>query len=133
MTKKICPKCSFKKIYDIRRGKCRCKRCKYEWVPHRLPLYLNRREWIKILKWFLHGISSKEISKETGINRQRVLRALLIVREVMSKDIPEVFSGTVEVDETYIGGQWKNKRRSQKKGQTKRGCRIPLKMDPQSH
>lgn len=121
VTKKICPECSCKKIYDIRRGKWRCKRCKYEWTPHRLPLYLNRREWIKILKWFLHGISSKEISEETGISRQRVLRALLIVRQVMSKDIPNVFSGTVEVDETYIGGQWKNKRRSQKKTQAKRG------------
>lgn len=26
------------------------------------------------------------------------------------KDVPEVFSGTVEVDETYPGGQWRNKR-----------------------
>jgi hypothetical protein len=26
--------------------------------------------------------------------------------------IPEIFSGTVDVDETYLGGQWKNKRKS---------------------
>jgi len=37
------------------------------------------------------------------------------------KDIPEVFSGTVEVDETYLGGQWKNKRHSVKSEGTKRG------------
>ena len=82
-----------------------------------MPLYLNRREWIKILKWFLHGISSKKISKETGINRQRVLRALLIVREVISKNIPDVFSGTVEVDETYIGRrlcEWSVEEQAQK-------------------
>ena len=36
-------------------------------------------------------------------------------------DIPEVFSGTVEVDETYIGGQWRNKRHSAKAGGSKRG------------
>ena len=39
----------------------------------------------------------------------------------MSKDIPEVFSGITEVDETYIGGKWKNKRKSQRKAESKRG------------
>jgi hypothetical protein len=27
----------------------------------------------------------------------------------MMQDIPEIFSCTVEVDETYLGGQWKKK------------------------
>jgi hypothetical protein len=27
------------------------------------------------------------------------------------KDVPGIFSGTVEVDETYLRSQWKNKRR----------------------
>jgi len=121
VTKEICPQCSCKKTYKIRRGKLRCKSCKYEWVSGRLPLYLNRKEWTKLLRWFLHGISGKEISNETGISRQRVLRALLIVREAMSKDIPDVFSGTVEIDETYIGGRWKNKRRSYRETRVKRG------------
>jgi transposase-like protein len=39
----------------------------------------------------------------------------------MIQDVPDVFSGTIEVDETYIGGQWKNKRKSQKRIQAKRG------------
>lgn len=119
--KKSCPKCSFKKIYVIRRGKYRCAQCKYEWTPDRLPLYLTKKEWIKILKWFIHGLSAQAISYETGIHRQRILRALNIVRENMSKDVPKVFSGTVEVDETYIGGQWKNKRKKQRQIQAKRG------------
>ena len=86
-----------------------------------MPLYLTCKEWREIIKWFLHGISSKEISKETGVNRQRILRALLITREVMRKDIPDVFSGTVEIDETYIGGQWKNKRKLYRETEVKRG------------
>ena len=28
----------------------------------------------------------------------------------MTKDVPPIFEGTVEVDETYVGGQWRNKR-----------------------
>ena len=110
-----------KKIYVVRRGKCRCAGCKYEWQPYRFSLHLDRKEWVTILRWFLHGLRAKAISCETGIHRQRVLRALVIVRTAMSKDVPEVFSGTVEVDETYIGGQWKNKRKRDKKIQAKRG------------
>lgn len=69
----------------------------------------------------MHGLSARAVSHETGVNRQRIHRALTIVRTVMSKDVPEVFSGTVEVDETYIGGQWRNKRRKQRKTRVKRG------------
>jgi transposase len=119
--KKVCPKCSFKRIYVIRRGKWRCAGCKYEWNPHRLPLHLSHKEWVKILKWFLRGLSSAAIAQETGIHRLRIVRALIKIRWSMFYDIPEVFSGTIEIDETYIGGQWKNKRKSQRKIQSRRG------------
>jgi transposase len=39
----------------------------------------------------------------------------------LAKDMPEIYSGTVEVDETYVGGQWKNKRKSIRDNGTKRG------------
>ena len=118
---KICTKCSLKRVYLIRRGKSRCAVCRYEWDPLRLPLYLNRKEWVKILRWFLRGLSGEHVARETGINRKSIFRALNKVRLQMLKDIPEVFSGTVEIDETYVGGQWKNKRKSQKIKKAKRG------------
>ena len=67
------------------------------------------------------GLSSNKITSETGTEKRRILRALNTTRKVMIRDIPGVFEGAVEVDETYIGGQWKNKRKAEKAQETKRG------------
>ncbi len=45
----------------------------------------------------------------------------MYVRKVIAKDVPKQFSGIVEVDETYMGGKWKNKPKSIRKTGTKRG------------
>jgi len=37
-----------------------------------------------------------------------LLKILTLLRVAMTQDIPDVFDGTVEVDDTYLGGQWKN-------------------------
>jgi transposase len=121
MGKIPCPKCRSKKVYVLSNGKRKCSRCKYEFKPHRLPLYLTRDQWKEIIRWFLLEQSSLNISLRTRIERKRVLRALTIIRTSLTKDVPEIFSGTVEVDETYLGGQWKNKRRSVRDQGSKRG------------
>ncbi len=61
------------------------------------------------------------ISEETGLERRRVIRALLRTRRAMKTDIPKQFSGIVEVDETYMGGKWVNKRKRIRDRGTKRG------------
>lgn len=86
-----------------------------------MPLRLSMSEWKQIVKWFILEQSSNKISQLSGISKQRVLRALNAARITMTKDIPGVFSGIVEVDETYLGGQWKNKRKKIRQTGTKRG------------
>ncbi|MDD1699390.1 MAG: IS1595 family transposase [Methanoregula sp.] len=121
MGKISCPKCRFKKVYVLSNGKRKCSQCKYEFTPHRLPLYLTRDQWKEIIRWFLLEQSSLNISLRTRIERKRVLRPLTLIRTSLTKDVPEIFSGTVEVDETYLGGQWKNKRKSVRDQGSKRG------------
>jgi len=121
MKNKRCPGCNYNKYWVIRRGEYKCTKCKHEWTPYRLPLRLTKTQWQKILRYFILGLSSNKIASETGTDKRRILRALNTTRKVMIRDIPEVFEGAVEVDETYIGGQWKNKRKAAKAQETKRG------------
>ena len=102
-------------------GKRRCSKCKYDFIPHNLPLQLTRHEWKHIIRLFLMEQNSNSIIDRTQFERRRVFRALTKIRIVLAKDVPEIFSGTVEVDETYVGGQWKNKRKSIRDHGTKRG------------
>lgn len=43
------------------------------------------------------------------------------LRAVMTQDVPGIFSGTIEIDETYIGPQWRNRRWTERKHGTKKG------------
>ncbi len=94
----------FKKITQTAEWKRRCTRCRYEFTPHKLPLTFSRDEWKEIIHLFLLEQSSNSIVEQTGFEQRHVLRALTKLRMVMTKDILEIFSGTVEVGETYIGG-----------------------------
>jgi transposase len=84
-------------------------------------LRLTKDQWKEIIKWFLLEQSSQNIALRTSIKRLRVIRSLTIIRRALTKEVPGIFSGTVEVDETYLGGQWKNKRKSIRDQGTKRG------------
>ena len=108
-----CKKCSGKKFWQVRKGKLRCKNCLYEFKPKIGGINLSRYQWKALLKWFLRCQSANVVCEETGLSKYKVLKALSLVRQSMAKDIPEIFEGIVEVDETYLGGQKKNKRKSQ--------------------
>ena len=119
--KNTCPRCQNTKICNIRREKHRCGACHYEWIPKKLPLRLTPPEWRRLLRWFVLGQSANVIAQEAHLERKRVLRALLLVRQAMAQDLPPVFSGVVEIDETYVGGAWRNKRGAERGQGTRRG------------
>lgn len=116
-----CPRCGNKKSWAVRRGKRKCSSCKYEWKSRSFPLRLSRTEWKRLLKWFLLGQSSNRIAEESGVKRKKVLKVLTLIREMMTYDIPPAFEGIVEIDETYLGGSWRNKRKDIRAQGAKRG------------
>ena len=59
--------------------------------------------------------STNIILNRVDISKYMLLKILTLLIVAMTQDLPEVFDGTVEVDETYLGGQWKNKRFSVKR------------------
>lgn len=113
MLKPKCKRCGGKKFWKVRRKRLKCKNCLYEFKFKLGGLNLTVRQWRKLLKWFLRCHSINVVIEETKISKYKILKALNLIREVMMKDIPDVFSGIVEVDETYLGGQKKNKRKKQ--------------------
>lgn len=117
----LCTKCGYRFWYKMKRGYYRCRRCKRDFVPHRLPLRLTVTQWRVLLASFVLEHSARLVASESRLHVQRVLRALQLVRAAMQRDVPKPFSGTVEVDETYLGGQWKNKRKQTRDAGTMRG------------
>lgn len=122
MARKVrCPRCQNSKSWRLESGKRRCSACRYDWRPGSLPVRLTARQWRQLLRYFLLGLSAARVAQETHLGREQVLRALLLVRQAMARDIPPVFSGVVEIDETYVGGTWRNKRLVERAQGTKRG------------
>ena len=101
----VCPRCKRRKLYKIRRGKRRCSFCYYEFIPWLVNgVRLTRSKWKEIIDWFLIERSGLWISNKTGLSKNQVFKVLRLIRQVITKDVPqEVFKGTVEVDETYLG------------------------------
>jgi len=72
---------------------------------------------------FLLEHPTNTILARVPVSKYKLLKTLALLRRAMTKDILDVFEGIVEVDETYLGGQWKNKRKQTKLklGRAKRG------------
>lgn len=110
-----CGHCEAKKFWKLGNGEYRCCRCHRDFKPRLVSgLRLSRIEWVRLVELFLVGANSPTIREKLKKSMATVQKALRLLRIVMTADVPKIFSGTVEVDETYLGGQWKNKRKEVK-------------------
>ena len=101
-------------MYKVRRGKKRCSKCGYEFVPWTIKgVRLKKKDWEEIIEWFLLERSGLWIAERLRLGKNQIDQALRKIRQVIIKDVLGVFEGIVEVDEAYLGGQKKNKRKGQ--------------------
>ena len=83
---------------------------------------MTEAEWRRCVRVFVRHRTIADIRADAGFGHCRAERAASHLRSAMASDVPGPVSGTVEMDETYIGGQRKNKRlHIRRLGPAKRG------------
>lgn len=117
-----CPQCSqtttFKRIPGRRSYQCSDKDCQYQLYPTAGTVFEKTRtplkDWFYVIYLMVstrNGVASKEVERQLGVTYKCALRMTHQIRKLMAND-GALLSGIVEVDETYIGGDRKNKHKS---------------------
>ncbi len=117
-----CPACGSDRIGEIATRKMlRCKDCRKQFsykvgtIFEDSPLGLD--------KWFVavwsvanckNGISSCELGRAIGVSQKSAWFILHRIREAMKTGTFRKLGGTVEVDETFVGGKAENMHRSRR-------------------
>src|SRR5438128_256351 len=112
----VCPRCgSIEHSYVSTRRIWKCKACKRTFSVKLRTIFedspLGLDKWLPAV-WLAanskNGISSHELGRALGVTQKSAWFMLHRIRLAMQSGTFEMMSGTVEVDETYIGGKARN-------------------------
>ena len=118
-----CPHCRHNEIYKFNDGKrYRCAKCKTDFTIRNGTVFGDSK--LSLRKWFValyllstsgKGISSYQLAKQINVTQKTAWFMVHRIRSSMKQNKGQLL-GTIEADETYIGGKAKNmhaKRRRQ--------------------
>ncbi len=108
--KSLCPNCQNKiNFWRLNDGRLKCKDCLKRFSPSKGKISSSRKLLRQIISEFILEHSTNIILARVNVSKYKLLKILTLLRIEMSKNVPEIFDGYVEVDETYLGGQMKNR------------------------
>ena len=134
-----CPQCDHDKISKFTvKGKMRtytdgtikaapdrflyqCLKCKYQFAATTGTIFSDTH--LPLNKWMLavaimcnakKGVSAKQMERDMGVSYKTAWYLNHRIREAMNDGITDPFTGTVEADETYVGGKYDKRRKRAK-------------------
>jgi len=137
-----CPRCDSDKLSRIvKRGQFDCDSCRYQFSVKVGTIFHDSK--LKLSKWFLatfmiceakKGISANQLGRTLGVSYKTAWYLCHRIRAAMKDAAPEPLRGTIEIDETLVGGKVRGKGkgyRSNKSiviGAVERGGDVRLKV-----
>lgn len=113
-----CPRCGASKAWFTNRGLCKCAACAYQVSVKAGTIFERSRSplttWFRAIWWVTsqkNGASAKGLQRILGLGSYETAWMWLHkLRRAMVRPGRDRLAGTIEVDETYIGGEKPGKR-----------------------
>jgi len=108
----VCPQCGGRDGWPTARGTMYCRGCERQTSPTAGTILHNSRTDLR--KWFMAvwllctqktGVSAKTLQRDLRVGYKTAWLMLQKLRQATVRAERSLLSGTVEVDETYVGGE----------------------------